>query len=242
MPNSVILSVEGLASSYEAGTHIREHSHPVHQIVHSISGVMRVLTRDATWVVPPGRGLWVPAKAGHEIRCTSLVEMRTVYIGGVHPAMPRDVQVVGVSPLMREIMVRLSEGFAVNQRPHLTALLLDEIEVMKVEPFRLPSPGDARIAKLCAGLRDDPSDRRSLTEWAKNLGFSPRSLMRRIRSQTGMSFRELRRQARVMAALERLALGQSVTSVALDVGFDSPSAFTHAFRLITGTTPRHFLN
>lgn len=66
-------------------------------------------------------------------------------------------------------------------------------------------------------------------------------MSRRIRDETGMSFRELRRQARILASLERLALGQAVTCVALDVGFDNPSAFIHAFRAVTGKTPGRFM-
>lgn len=235
------VSVTDLASTYEAGTYIERHAHREHQIVHAISGVMRVLARDATWVVPPGRGLWVPASVEHEIRCINLVEMRTVYLSGDHPAFRNDVQVVGISALMREIIVRFSEECDQRQVPHLTALLLDEIAAMEVEPFRLPSPQNSRIAELCTQLRDNPSNHRSLTEWASLLGFSPRNLMRHIHSETGMSFREFRRQARVLAALERLSVGQSVTTVALDVGFDSPSAFAFAFRSVTGKTPRHYL-
>ncbi len=77
-----------------------------------------------------------------------------------------------------------------------------------------------------------PSDR---------VGLSPRTLIRRIKDETGMSFRELRRQARILAALERLSLGESVTNVALDVGFDSPSAFIQAFRSVTGKTPGRYM-
>ncbi len=241
MPISSTISVAGLASTYVAATHIERHTHSAYQIVHSISGVMRVGARDATWIVPPGRGLWVPANIEHEIWCINPIEMRTVYIGGSHPAIRQNVQVIGVSPLMREVMVRFAEGFEEWQTPHLTALLLAELAAMKVEPLRLPSPQDPRVAQICWHLSDNPSDDRSLPEWAKSLGLSPRSLMRRIRSETGMSFRELRRQARVMAAIEQLSLGQSVTRVAMDVGFDSPSAFTYAFRSIIGTTPRHYL-
>jgi AraC-like DNA-binding protein len=38
-----------------------------------------------------------------------------------------------------------------------------------------------------------------------------------------------RQQARLMEALSRLASGQSITAVALDVGYESPSAFTAMF-------------
>ncbi len=231
--------VEGRATTYEAGTHIMPHAHTGHQIVHAISGVMRVFAQEASWVLPPGRGLWVPARVPHEIRCINSIEMRTVYLDGSIRADRPTVEVIGISPLMREILVRFAEGCSDRQIPHLEALLLDEITTTAAEPFRLPMPREPRIVELVTQLRDSPADTTSLSAWADRLGLSQRSLIRRIRTETGMSFRELRRQARIMAALERLALGQPVTQVALDVGFESPSAFAHAFRMVTGATPRH---
>lgn len=226
--------------TYAAGTHVLPHSHAGHQIVHAISGVMRVFAQEASWVLPPGRGLWVPARVPHEIRCLNRVEMRTVYLDGEYRFDRPEVQVIGVSPLLREILIRLAEGGAEQQIPLLQTLVLDEIATLAVEPFRLPMPGDERIARLVTHLRDFPGDGATLREWATHLGLSQRNLIRRVRAETGMSFRELRRQARVNAALELLTLGQSVTSVALDVGFESPSAFSHAFRQVTGATPRQY--
>lgn len=224
--------------SYQAGTHIPPHAHTGHQIVHAVSGVMRVMAQDTHWVVPPGRGLWVPARIPHEIHCLGRVEMRTVYLdGALQTGRPR-VQVVLISPLMREILVRFAEGCRSGQAEHLEALLLDEIAETEVEPFHLPMPRHEGVACLIRRMLDHPADATSLARWAEQLGLSQRSLIRRIRADTGMSFRELRRQARIMAAMERLALGHPVTRVAFDVGFASSSAFAHAFRAVTGTTPR----
>ena len=58
----------------------------------------------------------------------------------------------------------------------------------------------------------------SCADYVRNLppiGLWPRTLMRRIKHETGMSFREPRRQTRILAVLERLSLGESVTNVAL---------------------------
>ncbi|MCR9136400.1 MAG: helix-turn-helix transcriptional regulator [Alphaproteobacteria bacterium] len=240
VPNITADRIAGRATNYAAGTHIPPHSHAGHQIVHAISGVMRVFAQDASWVLPPGRGLWVPATVRHEIRCLDRVEMRTVYLDGSFRFDRPQVQVIGISPLMREILVRLAEGCDPQQLPHLRALVLAEISTLAVEPFRLPMPRDERIQRLVTHLRDCPADAATLSEWAVRLGLSQRSLIRRIRAETGLSFRELRRQARINAALELLALGQPVTGVALDVGFESPSAFAHAFRVVTGSTPRQY--
>lgn len=241
--------LSGLATSYPAGTLIAPHSHDAGQIAHAITGAMRVLVRDATWFVPPGRALWIPPHTQHSIRCLQQVEMRTVYLQGNVPATEpatetaafRGIKVMGVSPLMREILVRLSEGCAAQQVPHLKSLLLDEIAAMDVEQLKVAIPADTRIARLTRHFLDDPADDITLGRWATLLGFSQRNLIRRIRSQTGMTFRELRRQTRIMLAIEKLSAGQSVTATALDVGFESTSAFIHAFRLITGTTPRKYI-
>lgn len=239
MPN--LPDLRGLASRYPAGTTIEPHSHDAHQIAHAITGTMRVTVRDATWFVPLGRALWIPAYTVHSIRCVQKVDMRTVYLQGNHHPETDSIKVMSVSPLMREILVRLSEGCATRQILHLKSLLLDEIATMDVEQLKISVPDDARIARLTAHILAHPADDISLDRWATLLGFSQRNLIRRIRAQTGMTFRELRRQTRIMLAIEKLSGGQSVTATALDVGFESTSAFIHAFRLITGTTPRKYI-
>jgi AraC-like DNA-binding protein len=235
------IAVDGLASDYRAGEIIEPHAHDAHQIVHALAGVMRVSVDDGTWIVPPGRALWVPARTSHEIRCIGTLSMRTVYLDGDHPSFPAAAQVTAVSALMREIMVRLAEGAEPGQLPHLAALLVDEIAALTHEPLHLPRASDERIARLSAALLEAPADPTSLRGWADCLSLSPRTLMRRIKDETGMSFRELRRQTRILAAVERLSLGEPVTNVALDVGFDSPSAFIQAFRSVTGKTPGRYM-
>ena len=52
-----------------------------------------------------------------------------------------------------------------------------------------------------------------------------------------MSFGAWRRQLRLLRALERLAAGEPVTTVALALGYDSTSAFIAMFRRNLGRTP-----
>ena len=56
-----------------------------------------------------------------------------------------------------------------------------------------------------------------------------------------MSFGAWRQQACLLAALPRLSAGQSVTQVALDLGYDSPSAFSSMFKRRLGKTPMEFI-
>jgi len=56
-----------------------------------------------------------------------------------------------------------------------------------------------------------------------------------------MSPGQWRRRARILAAVAMLAEGESVTRVAVTVGYASPSSFVAAFRSELGSSPREFM-
>lgn len=230
----------GFALTYPSGTRINTHSHEAHQLVHAASGTMWVSANDKLWALPLGRALWIPARTEHAIRCEWEVRMRTAYLSLAYPSLPKSLQVLSVSALAREVLARLAEGAEDGLRHNMASVLIHEINQGKTEAFSLPLPTDPRIARLATSLRTDPASKRSLSKWARQLGFSERNLIRTIRDETGMTFRELRRQTRVIVAIEKLVQGRSVTNVALEVGFETPSAFISAFRRVTGKTPLQF--
>ena len=71
-------------------------------------------------------------------------------------------------------------------------------------------------------------------------GATSRTLTRLFRSETGLSFSQWRQQFRILEALRRLGRGQAVTTVALELGYDSPSAFIAMFRKALGKTPGQY--
>jgi AraC-like DNA-binding protein len=203
---------------------------------------MTVLTTAGAWVVPPQRAVWMPAGMQHAIRCATRLEMRTLYVDtSARNGLPPGCGVVNVSPLLRELV--LAGGQAPGDGPRrelLAALLLEEIRAAALAPLHLPEPEDARLKRITTALGADPGDRRTLAAWGQEVGASVRTLSRRFLAETGMTFRQWQRQARLLAALVRLAQHEPVTTVALDLGYDSPSAFIHAFRLALGTTPGRY--
>jgi AraC-like DNA-binding protein len=170
------------------------------------------------------------------------VKMRTLYIGSPAAAgLPQGCRVVGVSALLRELILRAvelpvlyDEGGAAGR---VAALIFDELRLLPTLPLHLPKPRDARLERLCQALRANPADQRTLEEWGAVVGASARTLARGFVKETGMSFAAWRAQVRLLAALARLAAGEKVTAVALDLGYDNVSAFIAAFRRVHGTTP-----
>ena len=123
----------------------------------------------------------------------------------------------------------------------LIAVLVDEVLMLESPPLHLPAPRDPRLRSITDVLVDDPSDPRGPSEWSKMVGASERTLARLFVKETGMGFREWRQQLRLLKAIERLAGGEDVTSVALDLGYRSPSAFIAMFKRVLGETPGRYM-
>lgn len=235
------IKIEGLAADYPAGERIAPHTHDAHQIVHARTGVLHVASGGDSWFVPPGRAIWMPAGRAHAVRCRTAAAMRTVYIRGPLPArMPDTCAVWAVSPLLRDILVRLAGSPRRTDLEHLSALLFSEIATVATLPLHLPLPDDARLQRLTDAIAVNPADARTLREWARVLGMSERNLIRTFKEETGMTFRQWRRQARLLASIELLTPDRSVTRVAMEVGYDNVSAFVAAFREAFGETPMRY--
>ena len=237
--------VVALASDYPAGAEVAPHRHDRAQLVFASEGVMAVTTEAGTWVVPPQRALWVPAGTTHAIRMHGPVGMRTLYLRPeAVPELPRICRVVTVSPLMRALILRAVEMPPLYDESgaagRLMAVILDELRTLPGAPLYLPLPRDPRLGRVTEALRADPGDRRPLIAWAREAGASARTLARLFRRETGMSFRAWRQQARFLQALVGLAEGRPVTTLALDLGYDSPSAFIAAFKRAFGVTPARY--
>ena len=230
-----------------AGEVLPLHSHRRAQFVYASSGVMTVTTSSGSYVVPPQRAVWMPSGVEHRIDARSDVKMRTLYVEISEAAnLPREVCVLQVSPLLRELVVAAVMAGCQYQpdspESRIMAVILDQIRVQPVIALALPMPTETRVLRVVQKLSANPADSRNLSAWAKEVGASKRTLTRLFSAQTGMSFRSWREQLRVLRALELLATGESVTNVALEVGYENTSAFIAMFRRCLGTTPTRYLD
>jgi len=235
-----------LSDDYPPGFHDPFHSHVRAQLVYAISGVMILSTHNASYVAPPQRAIWIPAGVEHEVRCRGRVQIRTLYIApDASPDLPANCEVFEVSSLLRELIlaaVDLPIEYDLDGRDgRIMSLILDEIRGAPRIPLSVPMPSNERLARICKTILSDPSQHDALDDWAHAAAMGRRTFTRSFRRETGMSFATWRQQVRLMDALSRLATGHSVTSTALDVGYNSPSAFIAMFRRELGTTPRRYL-
>jgi AraC-like DNA-binding protein/quercetin dioxygenase-like cupin family protein len=234
--------VAGYAHDYDAGHDTGMHRHPRAQLLFATAGVMRVSTEPATFIVPPGTGLWVPADTTHAVRMDGEVHMRALFLRADAAASgPSATTVIAVSPLLRELILTVcGEPVVWDRRGPIrlvAALALHEIGRAGTRPLSLPACRDPRLARVAAALVADPADPRDLDAFAAIAGASVRTLARLFRAETGMSFQQWRRQLRMTEALARIAGGVPPGRVAAAVGYASVPAFGAAFRQTFGATP-----
>ena len=202
-------------------------------------------TAQGDWVVPPNRAVWVPAGVEHGIEMTGRVLVQTIYLAAdISDELPRQCCAVNVSPLLRELILHTVKlGMLdrnVPSRARLIDFLLDQLSVLPAIPLQLPLPVDERAMRAVRWLRAHPDDPGLIKSVARRTATSARTLERIFQKETGMTFGKWRQQLRLLQAMRLLAAGRPVTAVALEVGYDSPSAFIAMFKRMLGTTPRRY--
>ena len=102
-------------------------------------------------------------------------------------------------------------------------------------PQRLACERAARVREILRGRLVEPPP---LKELGRLVGCSPFHLSRQFSESTGLTIQQFLRQARLERAAELLRAGDhNVTEAALEVGYNSLSHFTLAFRETFGCCP-----
>lgn len=216
------------------------HAHDRGQLFALDRGLALIRSGAGDWMMPSGRLCWMPAGVPHGVLTLGPVVGTSLYLDAA--GLPPRPAVLRAPPLALSLLGRIAEIGAEDpgRRDRLLAVLLDELRAAPEEPLRLPTPRDPRLRRMTAALAADPADPRGLDDWAAALGLPKRSLVRRFKAETGLSFVQWRHHARLIRAAALLGDGASVTEVALAVGYDSLSAFITRFRAGFGVTPGRF--
>lgn len=245
-----------------ADTRVVPHSHSWGQVALSATGVIRVTSPDASYIVPPSRAVWVPPGVEHAVTVIEDAALLTLYL---HQASSRcgpersaaasggwrQCRVLEVSPLLLALAQELDarpDGAgaplardALTRESRIAGLLLDELR--RAAPVRLgvDLPHEKRLRRLCAAVIEDPSRHPTLGAWAEDTGASARTIARLFRSELGTSFVQWRQQVLLARAVPLAARKMPMASIAAQLGYASPSAFAAMVRRSVGATPSRFL-
>lgn len=231
---------------YPAGHTIPPHHHGRSQLLYVATGSIMANTTEGRWMVPPNYALWIPAGVEHAVSIFSSCAMKSVYISpDAILGLAEKVCVLGLTPLALNLMdeaMQIPGNVPSTPREHLLLeLLIHEIPRLPEQPLGLPFPLEPKLAALCRRFLESPTAHATIDTWASELAMSRRTFTRTFARETGISFSVWRQRACLLAAVPRLSSGEPITIVALDLGYDSVSAFTTMFKRMLGTPPRSYL-
>lgn len=243
--------VRAKARQMEHWMDIQAHHHDWSQLVFSVSGVVRVNTPDATFLLPPGRAVWIPPLREHAVTAVERADLRTLYLHANPPAPQAQdwtqARVLEVSPLLRELVLELAAGSpetattGSKEREHwLASLVLDELG--RAKPLRLgvDLPQDPRLRRLCEAILQAPQRHTALADWAAEVGASERTVSRLFREQLGSSYAQWRQQVLLAQALSLAARKRPMSLIAAELGYASASAFSAMVTRTVGMPPSKF--
>jgi AraC-like DNA-binding protein len=232
-----------VVATHATAAFIRPHAHPDEtQVLVPLSGIIRVETETALWIVPPGKAIVIPASIVHAVSAPVAATLCTLRLDGtVWPVSGHGERTIAMTPLALA-MVEAVTGMTAPPLPgtfgsRLAALLLEILRDAPPDGFHVRRPRDPRLRQIVEALMQDPSDPASLSDWGRRVGASDRTLSRLFETEIGMGFRDCRRSIQIHSAVARLGSGQALTEIAADLGYESLSAFIHAFRTVVGETP-----
>ncbi|MCT9115928.1 helix-turn-helix transcriptional regulator [Cupriavidus gilardii] len=223
----------------------RRHRHELGQLFTIQSGVVAIEAEGGRWVMPTGCIAWIPPGMMHGASVQAGMTGTGLYFDGAwsRAAMPDTVKVARLSPLLDALLAALTGDAAPTGTAleHYLAVFADAFAREPAQTLFLPMPREPRLARMAARMVAAPDDNTDLDGWAARIGMSRRTLTRRFQAETGWTIVQWRQQMRLLAAMERLAAGHSVTAIAIDLGYASVSSFIAMFRRYLGTTPRAYM-
>jgi len=218
------------------------HRHKWHQLAYAISGTLSVAVEESWHVVTPDQAIWIPKGVMHTTTTSTGAEFRSLYIAaGRNLSMPRTSTVFDVTPLFKALILELAsfgkrreDDVYISQVERLT---LSQLCRLSPQDFSLPWPRSKSLQQICGVLFASPGDKRDIDHWAAEVGASVRTFERRFEDELGLTFRVWRCRLRLFKSVEWLGIKRSMTDIAFDLGYASPSAFAYMFRMETGYTP-----
>ena len=227
-----------------ANAEVPDHAHRKGQLIFALRGGVTCRVPSGLWMVPPHCGVWVPGGMQHSNLATANARLFFVYIEPEVVALPDRCCTLSISPLLRELIVELSDQAAEDDEREklLTKVLLRELPRMAVQHLHVPFSPEPRLKRIASALAEDPSDRSTLAEWASRVALSESSLARLVVKETGLTFGRWRQQFHLIVAIRELASGASVQQVSAELGYESVTAFITMFKKALGKPPGRYLD
>lgn len=220
------------------------HEHPWHQIIYPVHGLLQSSIAEKNFIIPHNSLLFIPAFYQHKSIAITHTKFLAIYLNPAHAVkFETTAKSCLMTPFLKELVLMLAEpkpDYSESILMHLLAVLNDQINGAKSFEIPLLLPTDKRLNMIFSQLQKQPTLDTTLEEWATVVGASARTLSRLLSKEFNMSFSLWRQHIRLVLSLPSLDTNRSLQQIALDFGYQSDSAYIHAFRKMFRQTPSQY--
>ena len=229
----------------ESGESFDWHTHVFGQLISAASGSMYVGTPDRVLLLSPAMAIWIPPDVEHWMRYGSNNKMLYVDVNREEAGkLGTDCRIMAMTPLLSALMSATMPDYGCGRASRhddaLHDLLCFELVAAKDVPLSIVMPQDRRIRRFAEAALENPGVVNSVDSWLAEAAASRKTIERLFIAETGVPPSRWLRHARILHAISQLAAGEKVSSVALNMGYESSSAFSYMFRRTLGVSPSEY--
>ena len=161
---AVALRIDTAGSESESPIHV----HRKGQLVVALHGGVTCEVPGGLWMVPPQCGVWIPGGMPHSNRATANARLCFLFVEPGAASLPKECATLALTPLIREMILHLSDLSQYYPPDGHTAKLVDvllgELVLMPTEQLHLPVSDHARLRQIASALTQHPDDRSTVAE------------------------------------------------------------------------------
>ncbi|PYF72933.1 AraC family transcriptional regulator [Pedobacter nutrimenti] len=227
------------------------HAHHRGQLIYVEKGLQYLHTANQTYLLPTHHCAWIPPGMAH--RTSSPVHpvyLRCLFFSstGQQPFF-ENINVFNTPRVLREMILfteqwsRLEKEDAVEQDFLQGLKRILPLSFKAAIPLVLPMPSDPRIKDVVGYLAENIRNEFRSPQIAARFNLTVRTMERLFKKDIGITFAGYQKLLKIIKAAELLSVnGETVKSVAFQVGYESVSTFSNTFFKVLGTRPQEMLS
>ncbi len=229
------------------GSHrIVAHQHDRAQLIHSLVGNLVVEVEEQAFLITPETALWIPAEVQHAVFAQESVHYCSVYVNQTMASdLAGQVHRVYMRPLLQQLAISAARFSKANtlseQQSRLLEVLVDQIRAIEPCELVLSLPRDRRLTRVVPRLIAKPSLNDDLMTIASEANISARTVERIFKKETGFSYKQWQQRLILLRAIALLKRGTPVKVIAIELSYQTSSAFIAMFKRIMKHTPSQYI-
>jgi len=229
-----------------ASTGVSHYHHPLTQVIYIKKGVLAVISEAGRYFVSTHQAIVIPADLAFELIAKTQVDLAVLYFEQKQAEyLPHCTTVISCSQFLQTLLAQAElipkEYHWRSKDGRLFRLIGDHFACAPSIDTYLPYPKDERLTNITDKLLKHPALKSDLVSWGKFVNVSSRTLTRRFKQETGITYSEWRQRLNIQIAIKHLAQQDSISSIAQLLGYESSSAFIYMFKKQMGISPKQYL-